>query len=85
MESKGLNSLISFIRFDMEKKMWNRIDNYLIEVLIGLYSSAEEAQKELYHKNYESFVEEIGTCSKESFKTLQLLLAEGLWAKISKD
>ena len=30
VESKGLNSLVSFARYDLEKRMWNRVDNFLV-------------------------------------------------------
>ena len=83
VESKGLNSLVSFVKYETEKKKWQKVDSFLIEFLTNLYHEAEAEQKALYHNFYEDFMKEISTCSRKSIQIIQTVLAEGLWGRIS--
>ena len=84
VESKGLNSLVSFVRYDMEKKKWHKVDSFLMGFLASIYNAAESEQKALYQKDYEAFLEDISTCANPAILIIQEVLAEGLWGKITK-
>ena len=56
VESKGLNSLLQYTRYEQKKKVWMRIDEFLKELMIEIYeTSLEEKKKELL-RSIEDFI-----------------------------
>ena len=70
LESEGLNSMISFIKYELEKHQRGKVDTYILDLLIEIYSNSTEEQKKNYEESIEELKNELKSCKKE-FRMLQ--------------
>ena len=55
LESKGLNSMISFTRYESEKFQRGKVDDYILGLLHEIYENSTEEQQ----KNFDEAIEEL--------------------------
>lgn len=82
VESKGLNSLLSFTRYETDKNFWRRNDDFLTELICQIYEESTQEEKQKFDRNIENFMEEIKQCKKRSYYLLQTILAKALKSKL---
>ena len=83
IESRGLNTLTSFSRYESEKKVWEKNDLFIEKIMDEIYTGSSEEERNLFDKEYKEFLLELELCKRRVYYLLQYLFAKAIHCKLN--